>query len=80
MRDRATLYLEQIGGAAGGPEAITAPWAVPGANLEAALHAYLDGPTDAPFDLVRAATQPPASAATVQQSRWGIRTWERLRA
>lgn len=52
MRDRATLYLEQLGGVAGGTEAITAPWAVPGTNLEAALKAYLDGPTDAPFDLV----------------------------
>lgn len=47
------LYLEQLGGSAGGAEAITTPWAVPGANLEAALKAYLDGPTDAPFDLVR---------------------------
>jgi hypothetical protein len=52
VRDRATLYLEQLGGVAGGTEAITTPWAVPGANLEAALKAYLDGPTDAPFDLV----------------------------
>ena len=52
MRDRATLHLEQLGGVAGGTEAITAPWAVPGTNLEAALKAYLDGPTDAPFDLV----------------------------
>jgi hypothetical protein len=52
VRDRATLYLDQLGGVAGGTEAITAPWAVPGTNLEAALKAYLDGPTDAPFDLV----------------------------
>lgn len=51
VRDRAMLYLEQLGGTAGGPEAITNPWAVPGTNLEAALKAYLEGPTDAPFDL-----------------------------
>lgn len=53
VRDRAMLYLEQLGGTAGGPEAIVSPWPVPGTNLEAALKAYLEGPTDAPFDLVR---------------------------
>jgi len=52
VRDRATLYLEQLGGSAGGTAAITAPWRLPGANLEPALQAYLDGPTDTPFDLV----------------------------
>jgi len=49
VRDRATLYLKQLDGGAGGPEAISKPWPVPAANLEKSLHSYLDGPTDAPF-------------------------------
>lgn len=53
MRDRATLYLKQLDGGAGGPEAISKPWPVPATNLEKSLHSYLDGPTDAPFLLVR---------------------------
>ncbi len=52
MRDRATLYLKQLDGVAGGPDAICRPWPVPGSNLEVALHSYMDGPTDAPFLLV----------------------------
>ena len=53
MRDRATLYLAQLSeGTAGGEQAIKQPWAIPAANLESSLQAYLDGPTDQPFDLV----------------------------
>lgn len=52
VRDRATLYLKQLDGVAGGPDAICRPWPVPGSNLEVALHSYMDGPTDAPFLLV----------------------------
>ena len=52
VRDRATLYLEQLDGEAGGPGAITANWTLSAKNLEAALQTYLEGPAEAPFDLV----------------------------
>ena len=52
MRDRATLYVEQLGGKAGGIEAIVEkPERLPLKNLETALQEYLAGSTDDPFDL-----------------------------
>ncbi len=54
VRDRATLYLEQLEGRAGGFDAITVDAHVSAKNLELALVKYLDGPLDAPFDAVRA--------------------------
>ena len=55
VRDRATLYLEQLEGRAGGFDAITVDAQLSAKNLEAALLKYLDGPLDAPFDAVRVA-------------------------
>lgn len=52
MRDRATLYLAELDGHAGGPQAIDVQWAIPPKNLEKSLRAYLENGTDAPFDLV----------------------------
>lgn len=52
MRDRATLYLKQIAGQAGGAAAITSVGQLSAKNLEESLHRYLEGPMDAPFDLV----------------------------
>ncbi len=60
MRDRATLYLAELDGRAGGPDAIDVHWAIPAKNLEKSLRAYLDNGTDAPFDLVRASRFSPA--------------------
>lgn len=54
VRDRATLYLAELDGHAGGPEAIDVQWSIPAKNLESSLRAYLDNGTDAPFDLVPA--------------------------
>ena len=51
MRDRATLYVEQLSGKAGGVEALVQPTArLPLKNLETALQEYLAGPTDKPFN------------------------------
>ena len=52
MRDRATLYLAELDGHAGGPQAIDVQWSIPPKNLEKSLRAYLENGTDAPFDLV----------------------------
>lgn len=52
VRDRATLYLAELDGHAGGPEAIDVHWSIPPKNLEKSLRAYLENGTDAPFDLV----------------------------
>ncbi len=54
VRDRATLYLEQLEGRAGGFDAITVDGLVSAKNLESSLLQYLEGPLDAPFDVVRA--------------------------
>lgn len=53
MRDRATLYLAELDGNAGGPQAIDVQWNIPPKNLEKSLRAYLENGTDKPFDLVR---------------------------
>lgn len=52
VRDRATLYLAELDGHAGGPQAIDVQWNIPPKNLEKSLRAYLENGTDAPFDLV----------------------------
>ena len=54
VRDRATLYLAELDGLAGGPAAITVQWNIPAKNLEKSLRAYLENGPDAPFDLVSA--------------------------
>ena len=55
MRDRATLYLAQLGGSAGGATAITQQPDVSLVGLEKQLAEYLaNGSTDRPFDMVRA--------------------------
>mmetsp|Transcript_62 Transcript_62/g.100 ORF Transcript_62/g.100 Transcript_62/m.100 type:complete len:901 (-) Transcript_62:1459-4161(-) len=51
VRDRATLYLAQLGGTAGGPGAISAQPDVSLSALEKQLAEYLAGPTDRPFDM-----------------------------
>ena len=58
MRDRATLYLEQLEGRAGGFDAITADGRLSAKNLESSLLQYLEGPLDAPFDVVRTCRNP----------------------
>jgi hypothetical protein len=55
VRDRATLYLAELDGLAGGPAAITVQWNIPAKNLERSLRAYLENGSDAPFDLVSTA-------------------------
>ena len=55
MRDRATLHLTQLGGAAGGPEAICPSLQLNLAAMEGALAAYLaSDDMQQPFDVVRA--------------------------
>lgn len=52
VRDRATLYLKQLEGLAGGPESVRNHLHLPLRNLEATLKAYVSNPSDDPFDLV----------------------------
>lgn len=59
VRDRATLYLAELDGLAGGPAAITVQWNIPAKNLEKSLRAYLENGPDAPFDLVSAVYSAP---------------------
>lgn len=59
VRDRATLYLSQLTGHAGGEEAVQQQWDVPAKNLEASLRSYLQNGAQQAFDLVSA----PLSAA-----------------
>lgn len=56
MRDRATLYLAELGGKAGGVEAVDVQWDLPARNLDKSLRSYLDNGGDAPFSLVRLGT------------------------
>ncbi len=53
MRDRATLYLAELGGKAGGVEAVDVQWDLPARNLDKSLRSYLDNGGEAPFSLVR---------------------------
>ena len=57
VRDRATLYLSQLGrgggGGGGSQEALQPQWDVPSKNLEASLRAYLQNGNQQAFDLVR---------------------------
>ena len=59
VRDRATLYLAELDGLAGGPQAVAVHWGIPAKNLEKSLRAYLENGTDAPFDLVPAVASTP---------------------
>ena len=52
VRDRATLYLKQLAGEAGGAGAISSQWQLSARSLEDSLQRYLEGAADAPFDLV----------------------------
>ena len=52
VRDRATLYLSQLTGLAGGEEAVQQSWDVPAKNLEASLRSYLQNGAQQAFDLV----------------------------
>ena len=45
VRDRATLYLAELDGHAGGPQAIDVQWNIPPKNLEKSLRAYLENGT-----------------------------------
>eukprot|EP00803_Ostreobium_quekettii_P000175 evm.model.scf_4418.1 EVM.evm.TU.scf_4418.1 scf_4418:1497-6935(-) len=65
VRDRATLYIEQLGGNAGGPDAVNASVEIPLKNLEESLKEYLSGSTDVEFDVsaVPQEVEEPAAAA-----------------
>jgi hypothetical protein len=63
VRDRATLYLAQLNGLVGGPEAVEVHMDANLVALERCLKEYITGPTDRAFDLVRAAAHPWVLAA-----------------
>ena len=76
VRDRATLYLAELDGLAGGPAAITVQWNIPAKNLEKSLRAYLENGSDAPFDLVSAVYPAPLNACvTWRTALWPLLTW-----
>ena len=71
MRDRATLYLKQLGGAAGGPAGLGHQLDISLLSLEKQLSEYLAaGATERAFDMVRGERVP---AWGEQQS--GTLTW-----
>lgn len=73
MRDRATLYLAELDGHAGGPDAIDVKWTIPAKNLEKSLRQYLDNGTDTPFNLVSTLDfSPPAARDSLQASCQGM--------
>jgi hypothetical protein len=76
VRDRATLYLHQLQGEAGGPSAVVADWNIPFKNLEKALQGYLEGPCEAAFDLVIPATGLPLGPTALQA--WGMQVCSRF--
>jgi len=51
VRDRATLYLAQLEGRAGGPAKVKNHMRLPVKNIEATLKSYAANPTGEPFDL-----------------------------
>lgn len=51
VRDRATLYLKQLHGAAGGLEGVMPKFDLSVTGFEKQLREYLEGPTELPFDL-----------------------------
>lgn len=69
VRDRATLYLSQLGGGGGGGpgEAVQPQWDVPSKNLEASLRAYLQNGAQQAFDLGSVARDVPEAPAHVKQ-------------
>lgn len=73
VRDRATLYLKQLGGQAGGEEAINVTWDIPTKNLERSLRQYLENGADRAFDLAsvpkdRPVTPPRVKAKEARQA------------
>lgn len=66
VRDRAAIYLQQLHGAAGGPEAVNPTLDVSLANLESSLKAYLGGAAEQPFDL---STVPKAPVAEKEKAK-----------
>ncbi|CAL8463056.1 g2590 [Coccomyxa elongata] len=71
VRDRATLYLAELDGHAGGPEAIDVHWSIPPKNLEKSLRAYLENGTDAPFDLASVPRAVPQAPQKDQKKKSG---------
>ena len=57
MRDRATLYLRELGALNGSTPSqsdyIDLNWTLPNKNLETCLRQYLENGATQPFDLVR---------------------------
>lgn len=73
MRDRATLYLAQLTGNAGGTAAIENSWSIPARNLEKSLRAYLEADQLEPFDLVRLPFNPrQLSSYLLYKTRHGV--------
>lgn len=56
VRDRATMYLAQLAGQAGGPQHMGAQLDVSLIGLEKQLNEYVGGATDRPFDMVGGST------------------------
>ncbi|KAK9907459.1 hypothetical protein WJX75_004057 [Coccomyxa subellipsoidea] len=71
VRDRATLYLAELDGHAGGPQAIDVQWNIPPKNLEKSLRAYLENGTDAPFDLASVPKAVPQAPQKDQKKKSG---------
>lgn len=71
VRDRATLYLSQLGGHAGGPAGVTSQPDVSLSALEKQLQEYMAGSTDRPFDL---SAVPKRATEVRQQARGGLPT------
>ncbi|KAK9828743.1 hypothetical protein WJX72_001875 [[Myrmecia] bisecta] len=66
VRDRATLYLQQLEGQAGGLDAVDVKWNIPAKNLEQGLKKYMENGFQKPFDL---ASVPVAVAASPAKER-----------
>ncbi|EIE27371.1 Coatomer, gamma subunit [Coccomyxa subellipsoidea C-169] len=71
VRDRATLYLAELDGNAGGPQAIDVQWNIPPKNLEKSLRAYLENGTDKPFDLASVPKAVPQAPQKDQKKKSG---------
>eukprot|EP01113_Clastostelium_recurvatum_P003606 TRINITY_DN1157_c0_g1_i1.p1 TRINITY_DN1157_c0_g1~~TRINITY_DN1157_c0_g1_i1.p1 ORF type:complete len:887 (+),score=324.88 TRINITY_DN1157_c0_g1_i1:90-2750(+) len=79
VRDRATFYLKVLEGKDPQltPDLILAPFTLPLANLESSLNEFLQGPTDAPFNIGAVSTfiEPPKpKEATPSLTRKGPKT------
>ncbi|KAK9837106.1 hypothetical protein WJX81_003075 [Elliptochloris bilobata] len=74
VRDRATLYLAELGGKAGGVEAVDVQWDLPARNLEKSLRSYLENGGEGPFSLAavpRALPPAPKKEQKKAQSAFG---------